>query len=809
MTLLHPLPVGEDTVTPDATRMASVSVDGPTLYEQATNQALDGARRDDIEGQDEDFDEIPTGADLLAMVREGEAQASMYMNQVNQRSWTRAYRAYNNRHFVESKYETGDFKHRSRLFVPATRRAVRKDLAAVAASLFGSLDAVTVLPGNEADENQRASAAVIQELVNYRTDRASRKASIPWFHVAMGSRMTSVLAGFIVSKQSWKLELRRTGSETVKDDETGEEKERDVWEPDIDRPDCEIFPPENVIIDPAADWTNPIQDAAYAFLKFPMRLDEIRKKQRDPRNPWKPLHESVLRGGGDGKSRFDMEAIRRARENGIDRMNDTEQGNKEFDVIWIYECFIRTAGEDWTFLSVGDQALLTDPKPVREVYPEQFGERPLVFGYGALEPFRIFPMSAVESWQPLQEEMNDLRNLTLDTVKQNVTPVTKVVRGRQVDLEQLKRRSHGTAIMVQRQDDVTWDRPPDLPQSTVMMKQYLDVDFDDLAGQANYGSVQNNNALGRTLGGLQLAAGAANAVQEFDIRVWIESWCEPVLAQIVHLEQFYESDPTVLALAGERAQLMPRFGISEISNDLLEREVTLRVNIGLGAGDPQQRLAKFNSALQVVMPVFQASPDFAQGKVKVNVEAVAEEVFGAAGYRDGGKRFLEDGDPNPPQPNPMLQPQMNRLAAQTTKDQALAKKAIIDSLSNAAKVGISIKEEERRQILDMFDMHHRHVDQVGKAVEMGHKHGASIAERKLSALNANQSPLGPGQDDSFTGAVQDQLGGGTEPDATSGAPAPAPMTPGPLTQPPRRRRLTHHRGPDGRITHTDVEDLPA
>jgi hypothetical protein len=735
-------PVGEDTVTDHRTRTSSAA-DGD-LYERAEAQLTDGARHPDdadSEGYDDDFNIEPSETELLSMVREAENQATTYMNQVNRRAWTQSYRAYNNKHFNGSKYGSDDFTNRSKLFVPSTRKAVRKDMAAVAASLFGSLDAVTVMPGNEGDPQQRASAAVIQELVNYRTDRASQKASIPWFHVAMGARQTSQITGFCVSKQSWKLELRRTKKEKVTDEHSGEERERDVWEPDIDRPDCELFPPENFVIDPAADWTSPVQDAAYVFLKYPMRIDEIRRKQRDPRMPWKPLPESILRGSGD-KGKFDMEAIRRARENGLDRLNDVEQNRKEFDIIWIYECFIRTAGEDWTFLSVGDRALLTDPKPTREVYPEQFGERPLVMGYGSLEPFRIFPTSPVESWQPVQQEMNDIRNLTMDAVKQNVTPVTKVKRGRQVDLDQIKRRSQGSSIMVTDPMDVTWDRPPDVPQSTAMMKQYLDVDFDDLAGQSNYGSVQTNNALGKTLGGLQLAAGAANAVQEFDIRVWIETWCEPVLAQIVRLEQFYESDPTVLALCGEKAKLMQKFGISEISNELLEKEVTLRVNIGLGVGDPQQRLGKFNSAVQVLAPLCQQSPDFQNGSKRINIEAAFEEVFGAAGYRDGGKRFLIEGQPNQ---NPMQQPELDALVAKTGKDKAQAKALVLNAMSNAAKVGIDIKGLELAYAQMNFDQHHDHVDQVGQAQDMGHRHGMAIADKKLAAqgLGPDGQPLQP------------------------------------------------------------------
>lgn len=797
--MLRSDPVGEDTVTDTRTRSSSATDNDFDLYAHAEAQGTDGAsREDDTEGYDEDFNEAPSNSEFLAMVREAESQATTYMNQVNRRSWTQGYRAFNNKHFNGSKYDHPDFANRSRLFVPATRKAVRKDMAAVAASLFGSLDAVTVMPGNEADAQQKASAAVMQELVNYRTDRASAKASIPWFHVSMGSRMTAMITGFCISKQSWKLELRRTKSESFEDEETGERRERDVWEPDIDRPECELFPPENYVIDPAANWTNPAQDAAYVFLKYPMRIDEIRRKQRDPRMPWKALTESQLRGSGGGKSRFDMEAIRRARENGIDRLNDIEQNNKEFDIIWVYECFIRCAGEDWTFLSVGDQHLLTDPKPVREVYPEQFGERPLVMGYGSLEPFRIFPMSPVESWQPVQQEINDIRNLTLDAVKQNVTPVTKVVRGRQVDLDQIKRRAHGSSIMVTRADDVTWEKPPDISQGVVAMKQHLDVDFDDLAGQANYGTVQNNNALGKTLGGLQLAAGAANAVQEFDIRVWIETWCEPVLAQIVRLESFYESDPTVLGLCGERAQLFKKFGIDEITNDLLEREVTLRVNIGLGAGDPQQRLGKFASALGIVAPICESSPDFHSGAMKVNVEAVFDEVFGGAGYRDGGKRFIKQGQPTQ---NPMQQPQMDALKAKAEKDRAQGKKALIDALSRAAEIGILKNEEERQQVIDLFDMHHRHMEQVGRAREIGHAQGLDLHERQLAAagLNPDGTPIAPpGQEGVF--------GEGESAPPPEGAASPTAAEPAAPAK-PRKRRLTHHRGPDGRITHTDVEDL--
>lgn len=757
-----------------------------------------------------EFDEKPSDNEFLQMVYEADQQALQYVNQVNRDSWQRGYRAFHQEHPDGSKYKSTDYNNRSRLFIPKTRTSVRKDMAATAASLFGTIDAVNTMPGNEGDPMQRASAAVLKEVMNYRTDRANNKASIPWFHVAMGSRQTSLITGICLSKQYWKLELRRQRQmEEFEDEETGEKKMRDVWEPMIDRPEIELIAPENFVIDPAADWTNPVQDAAYVIIKWPMRIDEIRRRQRDPRNPWKKLDESVLLASGEG-AQMEMEAIRRAREQGLDRF-DRSQTTRHFDVIWVWESYIRTAGEDWTFFSLGEKNLLTDPKPVSEVYPEQFGERPLSLGYGSLEAFRIFPMSNVESWSQLQTEANDIRNLSLDALKQNIMPVTKVVRGRNVDLEQLRRRGTGSAIMVTDKDDVTWEKAPDLSNGTMAMKQALDIEFDDLSGQANYGTVEQNNALGKTLGGLKLAAGAANAVQEYDIRVWIETWCEPVLNQLARLIQFYESDENILGLCGERAKLLQKFGISEISNDLLENNVTVRVNIGLGVGDPQQRLQKFASATQVALPLVSQSPEFAKQEVTLDWEAVMDEVFGAAGYRDGGRRFIKPG--KGPAQNPMQQPEIDKLKSEAEKNRATAKKAIIDALSNAAKVGIMVEENDRQKIIDFFDMHHRHAQQLGDALDLGHAHGMALHERQMAARGLAPdgtpllpSPSTPGAGGGEGGAPTDAAAGFAAGGGGDGAPPTQPTEPTAPTKPKRRKVRITKRGADGRASEFAVED---
>lgn len=791
-------PAGEDPLGPNS-RAQPISFsspghppgnDGILRAQELENQAAHDAGS--LDGLDEDHRTPPR--DFLKLVGEAEQQAQLYTAQVNRKAWSQSYRAFHNEHYVGSKYTRPEYRGRSRLFVPKTRGAVRKDLAAVAASLFNVVDAVNCKAGNEADPRQRAAAAVMEELINYRTDRQVGKASFPWFLIAMGAREDAVITGICLSKQYWRHEYRKVDEEDVEeDDENGQpvKKSRDVYELTLDRPDVALFPPENFVMDPAAPWDDAVQGASYVILKYPMTVDEIIQKQNAPVNPWKEISEAKLRQASNlGKQ--DMEAIRRAREMGLDRYDETQTGT-EFAVVWVYEAFIRVGGDDWTFWSIGDQYYLTDPAPTREVYPEQFGDRPLALGYGNLEAHRVYPMSPVESWQPLQVQTNDLRNLMLDAIKQNVMPISKVVRGKRIDMDQVKRRASGTSIFVDQPTDVTWEQPPSIPQDSALMSRELDLELDDLAGQQNYGNVENNNALGKTLGGLKLAAGAANAVQEFDVRVWIETWCAPVLAQIVRLEQYYESDELILGLCGERAQLREKYGVNQIDDDLLEQQVTIQVSVGLGAGDPQQRLAKFQAAIQILEPLLQASPEFQSGQVEINWEEIAQEVFGAVGYRDGGMRFFKIN--GAPKANPMMDLKTEELKAKITKDQRTGQAAFFTGLAQLAKVALG-KRELEADVIDTMLGHQIEARKTGfahghqrnqthlAALDHGHRHGLAIASHKhqvaQDALNAAQNAAG--QDDQ-AGEGAETEGAAPNPGSPAGAGAPSGGPTGPPSAP--------------------------
>jgi hypothetical protein len=251
--------------------------------------------------------------------------------------------------------------------------------------------------------------------------------------------------------------------------------------------------------------------------------------------------------------------------------------------------------------------------------------------------------------------------------------------------------------------------------------------------------VQTNRTLNDTVGGLKLIAGASNAVQEFDIRLWIETWAEPALAQVVRLEQYYESDEIVLGICGQRAQLWQKHGVSRITDELMDHEVTIRINAGLGVGDPQQRLAKFRDATAVAAPLLAQSPDFQSGKIKLNISEIMNECFGAVGYRDGGKRFISEAPPDPGQAQQAQMQQglmLQNMLAEIAKKRAQAKHAEAQAghaqmLGTAAIAKVDL--EHRRALTDernsAFDHAHQVHDRLLAAHEQGHRHAMEIGDR--------------------------------------------------------------------------------
>lgn len=555
--------------------------------------------------------------DWVKRTREAFDASTEYVDQNCRADWDYSLRAFRNEHAAGSKYLSEEYKARSRLFRPKTRTVIRKNEAAGAVALFSNMEIVDLQPGNPDDPMSVAARDAMKAILEYRLTR-----TIPTFQIAMGGIQDAQTQGLVISYQYWKYETR--GGKKVKDE-----------------PCIELRPLENIRIDGGADWIDPVESSPYLFDIIPMYVCEVRammnnKDTKTGQPKWKKYDDSkiaqalpeeidIARRSRTGKSGYEDKKSKKAL--------------SDFDTVWVMRCFMRdSVGVDYTYFTLGTEHLLTDPKPIDEVYFH--GKRPYVIGCAILETHRVFKSSMPMMTKPLQMEANDVQNQRLDNVKFVLNKRWLVARGRQVDVQSLVRNvPGGVTLTTDPKTDVIESNWPDVTSSAYVEQDRISADFDDLAGNFTPSTKVANKAMNDTLGGSRMAAMGAGIMTDYLLRTVIETWWEPVLRQLMLLEQYYETDEVVLKVAAQKAQLLKNYGLYTIGEDLLAKDVLLNVNVGMGASNPQQRMQNFMAAVQADVWLTQNAP------TGTNLVEMRKEIYSNAGYRDGARFMQTQQDP--------------------------------------------------------------------------------------------------------------------------------------------------------------------
>src|SRR5258706_10255532 len=554
--------------------------------------------------------------DYLALAKEAFEASSIFVDANYRKDWDYSIRAFRNEHAPGSKYNSEEFKARSRIFPPYTRSIVRKNEAAGAVALFSNMDVVNLSPGNPDDPMSVASCDAMKEILEYRLSR-----TIPWFQVCMGGIQDAQVQGAVCSYQYWEYEKRN--GKKIKD-----------------KPCIELRPIENIRIDGGASWLDPVNTSPYFCDIIPMYVCDVQammnnKDDKTNSPKWKKFDEATI-----AKARPDkMDSTRKIRLGEQQDPHDEEKAIKSFDIVWVMRwCLKNAQSDDYCFYTLGTEELLTTPKPIEEVYFH--GKRPYVIGYSILETHKVMKSSMPMLVKPLQQEGADIRNQRLDNVKFVLNKRWLVARGRQVDVQSLVRNvPGGVTLTTDPKTDVQESNWPDVTSSAFVEQDRLKADIDELAGNFSANTKVSNNAVNDTLGGSRMANQTAGVMTDYLLRTIIETWWEPVLRQLVMLEQYYETDDVILGVCANKARLFPRFGISKITDTMLMNEVNINVNAGMGSSNPQQRMQNFLFAAQAANQLIMNAPPGA------NVMEQVKEVWSNAGYRDGARFYNQQQDP--------------------------------------------------------------------------------------------------------------------------------------------------------------------
>lgn len=599
--------------------------------------------------------ESPDYAEWLTLAAGSYTSSVNFMNAYLRPEWEKAIRQWQGKHGADSKYMSDAYRGRSKLFRPKTRASVRKNEASAAVAFFSTQDAVNIEPIDDNDELQSLSAEILSGVINYRLEN-----SIPWFLTVIGAYQETQKTGICLSYQYW---------------EYGNGK---------DRPVIELLPPENVHIDPGADWKDPITSSPYVIREIPLYIVDVQERMNTPdpktgQPKWFYVDEKTLLTTSGVKFNASTRIIREGR---ADTKTLQTSGYDPYTICWVRENFVRKDGQEWVYFTLGDTHMLTAPKPLREVYFH--GVRPFVMGWCNLEVFKAYPSGTVAMSKDIQDELNEVTNQRTDNVKFALNKRYFVKRGKNVDIRSITRNVPGSVTLMDDPSeggDVRIVSTPDITSSAFQEQDRLNLDFDDLTGAFSQATVQANRALNETVGGMTLMSDGANQVSEYQLRLFSETWVQPVLKQLVLLEQKYETDLTILKFAAGKSELFKQYTDLAITDELIQGTVNVRVNVGIGSTNPEVQVKRFIEGMNALAGII--GPDFIQ---RLDVEEVTKELFGKLGYKDGARFFKPvEGNPQIAQLQQQIQQLQQQLAQKRSPevDAATAKKINAD----AVKVG--------------------------------------------------------------------------------------------------------------------------
>ena len=594
-----------------------------------------------LPGELDDLPSVDEGdREWLNIVRTSYEASTDFLDDGVRTEWEASLARFHSEHPPGSKYYSSAYKGRSKIFRPKTRSFSRRAESTAAKALFSNTDLVDVRGQDRGSVRQAASARLYKALLQYRLEH-----SIPWFLTAMGARQDAFNYGICCSLSSWDYEVEEIKTVVpVMDemgqsilDEDGQELGEEVTELKVktDKPSIKLIPPENIRFDANADWRDPIGTSPVVTVMLPMYCGEVLDRMDNPQGvdqaaPWKTYDIKEILAASQDKTI--NEVIRQARQ-GRERMDplDLIEGDENTPV-WVYLNIVKKDGKDVAFYTLGKTLMLSDPKPVDEVLP--LGREALTVGFSIVESHRAYPIGGNKLAAPMQAEINDVTNQRMDNVKLALNKRYLLRRNRNIDQAALMRSVPGGGVMTDDPDtDVRVLDYPDVTSSSYQEQNLLAAELDELSGNFSGSSVQASRSLNETVGGMNLLQSDASDVSEYELRTFVETWVEPVLRKLQKLEAMFETDERVLQLSAENAELFQQYGRALAVDQLLDEELVVSVNVGMGNTNPMQRLQKFTGVLMAAAQI----PEIAES---LNAEEVGKEMFAMGGYSEGTRFFI-------------------------------------------------------------------------------------------------------------------------------------------------------------------------
>lgn len=591
---------------------------------------------------------------------------------------------FKSRHEPDSKYHHAAYRNRSKIFRPLTRMAGRSWEADIASALFMNDDYMHVTARNVSDPDAEKAASVLKEMVNLRLDKN-------WYTVCIGAAQDSFINGPAIAKIFWWHETTTKTHDVPVMDEMGNligietvSEEKVVK----DEPRIEILLPENFIFDPTASWDDIMGTGKYFIHRKMMSVDDVRIRMQ--RGEWNELTIGEIL-----TCRWAMEddaVMQSKRGEGKPDPINNDNADVLYESVMVNEVFVRRDGCWYTYHMMGTQFMLEKPVLLEERY--HHGRLPFVYGTAMIESHNNIPDSKTHIGSELQRAVNEVSNQRVDNVRLALNKRYLVRRGASVDLASLTRSSPGGVTFTSDPGgDILPMEVSDVTQSSYEETQRLTMEMNEVQGTFSGQAVANNREMNETVGGMKLLSNAATKIVDFDIRTFVFTFVRPVLDLFMLTEQYYENDQTIMAIAANNSAYFPRLKLEDLTDDVMTKQLELKVDVGIGATDPVQRVNTLMYGVTQVMSL----PGMAEN---MDAKAVGSAIFATLGQGDGSKFFPNlaknyvEQDKGPPPEDPLV------LAARE-EAQGRAQEAQIRAQADMEKEAMRLAQEKELKLIEL------------------------------------------------------------------------------------------------------------
>jgi hypothetical protein len=197
-------------------------------------------------------------------------------------------------------------------------------------------------------------------------------------------------------------------------------------------------------------------------------------------------------------------------------------------------------------------------------------------------------MSIFDITHDIQEIKSEIMRNTLDSLAQSIHPRTAVVEG-QVNIDDVLNNETGAIIRMRAPGMVQPFSTPFVGQAAFPMLDYMDQMREDRTGMSKAAMGLDPDALqSTTKAAVAATVSASNSRLELQARILAEGM-KKLFKGILYLMTTHQDKPRMVRLRNEWVQIDPR---------VWDAGMDVNVNIGLGNGDTNEKLAALNIIMQ-------------------------------------------------------------------------------------------------------------------------------------------------------------------------------------------------------------------